>query len=245
MLRRDGTSFVAEVGLSALTDLAGGRTAFVCAVRDITERRRSREELVRSAQTLRRTMEGVIDAMSSAVERRDPYTAGHQRRVARLAVAIAAEMGLDEHTIDGIRLAAGVHDVGKISVPAEILSKPGRLLEGEFSLIKAHPEVGAEILRSIEFSWPIADIVIEHHERLDGTGYPHGLRGSEVRLEPRIIAVADVVEAMASHRPYRPSLGIEAALKEIETYAGLLYDSKVAHVCLRLFRERGFDLDGK
>ncbi len=176
------------------------------------------------------------------VETRDPYTAGHQRRVADLARAIATEMNLPADQIDGIRMAAAIHDLGKISVPAEILSKPTKLTNIEFGLIKTHSQSGYDILKDIDFPWPIARMVLEHHERMNGSGYPNGLTGDNILMESRILAVADVVESMASHRPYRPSLGIEAALEEIEKNKGTLYDNAVADACLRLFREKGYQL---
>ena len=182
--------------------------------------------------------------MVSAVEVRDPYTAGHQVRSADLARAIATEMGLPQEKIDGIRMAGSIHDIGKLSIPAEILSKPTKLTEIEFSLIKEHSRSGYEMLKDVESSWPLAEIVYQHHERMNGTGYPRNLKGDDILMEARILAVSDVVESMASHRPYRPSLGIEVALEEIENNKGTLYDNTVADVCLKLFREKGFQLEG-
>ncbi len=201
---------------------------------------RANEELRLAAERQRRTLEGVIRAVSLTLEMRDPYTAGHQRRAAQLASSIAREMRLLEERIEGLQLAASIHDIGKISVPAEILSKPGKLSEAEFSLVKAHAAVGHDILEPIDFPWPIAEIVRQHHEALDGSGYPQGLRGDQILLEARILTIADVVEAMASHRPYRPALGIDVALDEIAKNSGRLYDAEAASACLRLFRERGF-----
>jgi HD-GYP domain-containing protein (c-di-GMP phosphodiesterase class II) len=183
-----------------------------------------------------------LTAISSTVEMRDPYTAGHQRRVADLAAAIARQMGLEEERAHGIRLASTVHDLGKVHVPAEVLSKPGRLSELEFRFIQVHPQAGHDILKAIEFPWPIAQTVLQHHERLDGSGYPQGARGDAIILEARILAVADVVEAMASHRPYRPSLGLEAAFAEISDKRGVLFDPAVVDACLELFREQGYQL---
>ncbi len=204
--------------------------------RDITRRKESEDQL-------RRALEGVVQAMSVTVEMRDPYTAGHQRRVSRLSVAIAREMGLPEGQIEGIRMAGDIHDIGKIYVPAEILSKPGKLTEIEFTIIKTHPQVGYDILKNVAFPWPIADIVVQHHERLDGHGYPAGLKGDAILLEARIIIVADVVEAMSSHRPYRPSHGIEKALEEIALHKGTRYDPAAVEACTRLFREKNFSLE--
>ena len=182
--------------------------------------------------------------MVSAVEARDPYTSGHQIRSANLARAIGVEMGLPQEKIDGIRMAGSIHDIGKLSIPAEILSKPTRLSEIEFYMIKEHSRRGFEILKDVESPWPLAEIVYQHHERMDGSGYPRHLRGEEILIEARILAVADVVEAMASHRPYRPSLGIDAALNEIEKNGGIFYDGTVVDACLRLFREKGYSLEG-
>jgi putative nucleotidyltransferase with HDIG domain len=207
------------------------------------ERKRGREERARSAEKLIRAMEATIEAMALTVEMRDPYTAGHQRRVTVLAVALAKELALSEAEISGIRVAGIVHDIGKIQIPAEILSKPGRLTELEFSLIKNHPSVGYEILKSVEFPWPVAQIVLQHHERMNGSGYPLGISGNDILLEARILSVADVVEAMASHRPYRPALGIGQALGEIWKNKGILYDSRVVDACFTLFYEKEFSLD--
>jgi PAS domain S-box-containing protein len=209
--------------------------------REITERKKAEEELKQSLVKLQKTLEGTIHALASAVEMRDPYTAGHQRRVTQLACAIAQEMGLPEEQIEGIHMAGQIHDIGKINVPAEILSKPGTLNGLEFGLIKTHPLVGHDILNgSLEFPWPVAQIVLQHHERMDGSGYPQGLSGEEILLEARILAVADVVEAMASHRPYRSARGIDEALEEISRNRGILYDPEVVDACLKLFTEKGF-----
>jgi len=203
---------------------------------DITERKtaeRAQKALTRAA----------IEAIAATSEARDPYTAGHQSRVAALASFIAAALGLDSDTIEGVDLAARIHDVGKIAVPAEILTKATQLSPPEWELIKTHSRVGADIIRGIEFPWPIVTMIEQHHERLDGSGYPDGLRDGEICLGARIIAVADVVEAMASHRPYRPAKGVQAALNEIGSGSGRLYDSAVAEACLRLFREGHHSLD--
>jgi PAS domain S-box-containing protein/putative nucleotidyltransferase with HDIG domain len=196
----------------------------------------------RAEAGLRRSLVATVEAMAATVEARDPYTAGHQRRVAELAAAIAREMGLPAEKVEGIRFGALIHDLGKIQVPAEILSKPTRLTKIEFDLIKQHPQAGYDILKGIDFPWPVAQMVHQHHERLDGSGYPQGLKGDAIALEARVLAVADVVEAMSSHRPYRPGLGIEAALKEIEAKRGVWFDAAAADACLRLFREKGYKL---
>jgi len=209
---------------------------------DITDRKKSEERFQQTLESLRKAVGATVQVMVSAVETRDPYTAGHQFRSADIARAIATEMGLDQDRIEAIRIASSIHDIGKLSIPAEILSKPTKLSEIEFSLIKEHAQRGYEILQNVESSWPLAEIVYQHHERMDGSGYPRKLKGEEILLEARILVVADVVEAMASHRPYRPGLGIDAALEEIESNKGTLYDSAVAAACLRLFREKGFQL---
>ena len=192
---------------------------------------------------LRRAVETTIDVLGVVGESRDPYTAGHQRRVARLAVAIGEEMGLPSLQLDTIRFAAAIHDIGKLSVPGEILSKPTALAPLEMALVRQHPEIGATILRSVETPWPLAEVILQHHERLDGSGYPHGLTGDQICIEARVMAVADVVEAMANHRPYRPALGLDQALQEIESNAGVLYDAASVVACCRVIREQGFRLE--
>lgn len=208
----------------------------------LQERDHAERELRDNVHKLRRAVSGVVQAMARTVEIRDPYTAGHQKQVAGLACAIARELGLSEDNVEGIRVAGIIHDVGKISVPSEILAKPTRLTELEFGIIKTHPEVGYDILKSIEFPWPIAQIVLQHHERMDGSGYLQGLSGEDILLEARILGVADVVEAMASHRPYRAGLGIDKALQEISQNKGILYDSNIVAACIKLFKEKGFKL---
>ena len=193
------------------------------------------EETRRAAAHVRQGLEGTIQAVALTTEMRDPYTAGHQQRVTRLACAIAEKMELGEERVEGLRVAGLLHDVGKVSVPAELLSKPAALTPAEFSLVKTHPQTGYDILKGIGFPWPVADIVLEHHERLDGSGYPRGLRCEAISLEAKILAVADVVEAMVSHRPYRPALGVDKALGELEAGAGTLYDPEVVKACLQLF----------
>lgn len=199
-------------------------------------------ELTQSLDKLRKSFGGAIQAMSLAIEARDPYTSGHQRRTADLARAIAGEMGLPRDIIDGIHMAGMIHDIGKLSVPAEILSKPGKVTAYEYALIKMHPETGYAIIKEIEFPWPIADIIHQHHERMDGSGYPTGLSGDRILVEARIMAVADVVEATASHRPYRPARGIDVALAEISDKSGILYASDAVDACLRVFQRGNFQL---
>lgn len=197
--------------------------------------RRDLERLVeKRTASLQKSLEGIIQAMARTVESKDPYTAGHQRRVADLSVAIAIEMNIPKDQIEGLRMGGMIHDVGKISVPAEILTKPSRLTELEFSLIKTHPRIGYDIIADIEFPWPIAQMVLQHHEKMNGSGYPQGLSGEDILLEARILCVADVTEAMASHRPYRPALGIEKALDEISKNKGIFYDPEVVEALLRL-----------
>jgi putative nucleotidyltransferase with HDIG domain len=198
-------------------------------------------ELQETLNKLRKAIMAIIQAITMTVEVRDPYTAGHQRRVANLARYIATEMGLAKEQIEGIRMAGALHDLGKISVPAEILTKPSQLNTIEFEMIKSHPRVGFDILKEIEFPWPIAQIVYQHHERMDGSGYPLGILGEKILIEARIIAVADAVEAMASHRPYRPALGVNEALKEISLERENSYDSNVVDACMRLFRNKEFE----
>jgi len=204
---------------------------------------RLERKLERSLAAAEQMLDGTVQAISVMGEMRDPYTAGHQRRVADLAVAIGKEMGLPRETIDGLHIAGLLHDVGKIAVPAEILAKPGKISDYEFGIIKTHPVVGRQILKEVQFPWPVADAVVQHHERLDGRGYPAGLKGDAVILEARILAVSDVVEAMSSHRPYRAALGIEKALDEIQRGRGVGYDATVADACMTLFREGRFAFD--
>jgi HD-GYP domain-containing protein (c-di-GMP phosphodiesterase class II) len=206
-------------------------------------RKQGEEQLQYTLEKLRKSMRTTIQVMVSTVEARDPYTSGHQVRAAGLARAIATEMGLSPDKIDGLRMAGSIHDIGKISIPAEILSKPTKLSELEFAMIKEHAQRGYELLKNVESPWPLAEIVHQHHERMDGSGYPRHLKGEKILIEARILTVADVVEAMASHRPYRPGLGIDAALNEIERHRGTFYDDAVAAACLKLFREKGFQFE--
>jgi len=198
------------------------------------------EELAETNRKLKKTVRGVVEAISLTVEKRDIYMAGHQVRVADLARAIGEEMWLPEPGADVIFMAGMVHDIGKICIPAEILSKPGRLSEKEFGLVKSHSQIGYDILRKVEFPWPIADIVLQHHERLDGSGYPNGISGEGILVEARILGVADTVEAMAQHRPHRPTPGLEKAFEELERGKGVLYDPDVVAACMSVFREKGF-----
>ena len=206
-----------------------------------TQGKRTEEALSQSIEKLRRATGFIIDVIAMAVETRDPYMAGHQRRVADLARFIATEMKLSPEIINGIRMAGLIHDLGKISIPAEILGQPRSLIDAEYSLVKTHPEIGYHILKDIDFSRPVALIVYQHHERMNGSGYPQGIRGEEIIPEARILAVADVVEAICTHRPYRPALGIDKALKEVSQHRGVLYDPEAADACIILFREKGYN----
>jgi HD-GYP domain-containing protein (c-di-GMP phosphodiesterase class II) len=217
-----------------------GKEAYLATLRDITERKLAAHKLEQSLEKLNKILAKTINAMSMICETRDPYTAGHQRRVTDLSVAIAREMGWSEDNIKGLQMAGEIHDLGKIYVPAEILSKPSQLSTYEFMLIKNHPQIAYDILKEIEFPWPVAQIVYQHHERMDGSGYPNQLTGEKILPDAKILAVADVVEAMSSHRPYRPALGIEKALEEIFINSGKLYDPEIVEICLDLFREKKF-----
>jgi PAS domain S-box-containing protein len=216
----------------------------VLSFRDITARVRAEEELRQSFEKLQRTLEGTITALSVITEERDPFTAGHHQRVTRLACAMAEEMGLPEERIEGIHVAGTIHDIGKINVPTEILRKPSPLSDIEFAMMKTHPQVGHDLLKAVEFPWPVAPVVLQHHERMDGSGYPKGLAGRSILLEARILGVADVVEAMTSCRSYRSALGVDKALEEILRNKGTLYDPRAVDACLRLFAEKGFTFDG-
>ncbi len=224
-----------------LRELADDLAYGIITLRIRAERDRIAHEREQLSDVLQQSLEQTVRAIADTVEMRDRYTAGHQRRVGELAVAIAWEMGLSQEKILGIHLAAIVHDVGKIRIPAEILSRPGRLGDIEFQLIQTHPQAGYDILKDVNFPWPIAEIVWQHHEKLDGSGYPQGLKGEDILLEARIMAVADIVEAMSAHRPYRPALGIGAALRAIEQGRGSLYDPAVVDACMKLFREGRFE----
>ncbi len=243
LLTKSGLPLPIEGTLAPIRDDKGIPMGGVLVFRDITERQRAEADLKASLEKFRRALDATIQAMGLTIEMRDPYTAGHQRRVSKLSCAIAQEMGISPNQIDGLRMAGDIHDIGKIYIPAEILSKPGQLTDIEFTIIKTHPQVGFDILKAIDFPWPIAQIVLQHHERLNGSGYPAGLKGNEILLEARILLVADVVEAMSSHRPYRPAHGIERALGEIQTQSGQLYDPAVVEACVHLFRDKGFVLD--
>jgi PAS domain S-box-containing protein/putative nucleotidyltransferase with HDIG domain len=243
LIRKDGSLVPVEVKYTFLHDAQGRPVEVLAIARDISERKQAQEEAKQSIERLVRAMEHAIQAMTIVVEMRDPHTAGHQQRATQLACAIAKQMGLSKEQISGLRLAGLIHDIGKVRVPAEILMNPDGLSEPEFMMIKAHPVLGYEILRTIDFPWPVAQIVLQHHERMDGSGYPSGLSGEDIIIEARILAVADVVDAMASHRPYRAALGIDKALEEISQNKGVLYDSRAVDACLTLFRDKKFEFE--
>lgn len=208
--------------------------------RDITERKKTQKNLEKSYINLQKTLNDIIDTLASIVETKDPYTSGHQKRVAALAVFIAKELGLDKDKIEAIHTAAMIHDIGKINIPASILVRPGKISDIEYDMIKTHPQLGYDMIKRIEFTWPIAKIILQHHEKLDGSGYPNGLKDKDILLEAKILAVADIVEAMSSHRPYRPALGIKQALKEIKKGKGKLYDAEVVKACVKIITKKGF-----
>ena len=226
--RADGSELWVNVSASPILDEDGRFDGSLAMVADMSEQRDAEGRL-------REALTGTVAAMGVLVEMRDPYTAGHERRTADLVVAIGRELGLSEGEVETLALTARMHDIGQIAVPAEILTRPGRLTDNEFTLIKAHPQVAHDILAPIDFGRPVAEVILQHHERLDGSGYPRGLRGEELLLEARVLAVADVVEAMSSHRPYRPALGVEAALAEVSAGAGRLYDAQVVAACEKVF----------
>jgi PAS domain S-box-containing protein/putative nucleotidyltransferase with HDIG domain len=240
LLNKDGSERLFNMSGAPNLDADGNVIGAVGTFKDITELKRSEAELQISFNKLKSAMSSTIDAISIIVESRDPYTAGHQRRVASLACAIAEELKMSEDRIDKIRMGGLIHDIGKIYIPAEILTKPGRLSKIEFEMMKSHPTVGYKILKTVDFIPPIAQIVYQHHERMDGSGYPLGISGEDILMESRIIAVADSVEAMASHRPYRPALGIEKALEMILNEKGKSYDSQIVDACVALFKNRDF-----
>jgi PAS domain S-box-containing protein/putative nucleotidyltransferase with HDIG domain len=240
----DGTPRIVATHKAAFSDVVGAPAGIVGVDLDMTAIHKAEQELAASAVQLRLTLKAAVAALGATAEMRDPYTAGHQRRVAELACAIAAKLGWAEERIETLRTAALLHDIGKIVVPAEILSKPGRLSDTEMHLIRQHPGAGADAVAEIDFEGNVAEVIRQHHERLDGSGYPDGLRGTEVRPESRIVAVADVVEAMITHRPYRPALPVDEALAEIAEGAGSRYDADACAACISLFREDGFTITG-
>jgi PAS domain S-box-containing protein len=239
-VRRDGAMI--DIGVHGTRATHDGRPAIIGLVQDISEKKRAEEQIQRYVAQLETAFMSTVEVATTLSEMRDPYTAGHERRVGKIAAAIGAELGFDERRIEGLRVAGYLHDIGKITIPAEILSKPGKLNQVEYELIKTHPQSSYDVLKDVAFPWPVAEVALQHHERMNGSGYPRGLEGEAILLEARIMAVADVIEAMSSHRPYRAGLGIEAALAEIERGRGSAYDAEVADACLKLFRERHYDL---
>ncbi len=240
IIRPDGTvRFVYEEG-KINCDSSGKAISLIATIKDITERKLAQQKELDNAKLIHKMMLETIQVLSATIEKRDPYVTGHQQRVADLSMAIAEKMGLKVSVVEGIKLGALIHDIGKIYIPAEILSRPGKLTDIEFELIKTHAQVGLDIIKNVKFTQPIAKMILQHHERLDGSGYPNGLKEKEIILEAKIIAVADVVEAMASHRPYRASLGINIALEEIKQGSGSKYDAEVVQYCVSLFNEGGY-----
>ena len=236
----DGTYVRIRMTIAPLT--GRGSRRHLCMIEDITDQERAEARAQQYLKQLETAFMRTVEVAMTLGEMRDPYTAGHEKRVAEIAVAIGAELGLDADRIEGLRVAGYLHDVGKITIPSDILSKPGRLSPAEMALIRTHAASGYEVLKDVGFPWPVAQVALQHHERMDGSGYPNGLKGDAIVLEARITAVADVIEAMASHRPYRAALGIDKALEEIEHGRGAAYDAQVADACLRLFREKRYKL---
>jgi PAS domain S-box-containing protein/putative nucleotidyltransferase with HDIG domain len=232
--RKDGT--IRDVEISAQVLELNGQMMLFDSARDITEKKRAERQILDQVEQLKTAVMSTVEVATVLNEMRDPYTAGHERRVAAIAAAIGAHLGLDENRQEGLRVAGYLHDVGKIIVPSEILSKPGKLSAIEFQLIQGHAQAGYDVLKNVKFPWPVAEVALQHHERMDGSGYPQGLKGEAILLEARIMAVADVVEAMSSRRPYREGLGIDKALAEIERGRGTLFEAAAVDACLKLFR---------
>jgi len=237
-LRKDGSTFI--VGVQGTFAEYEGKPAVIGILQDITDRVAAEKREQQYAAQLENALLGTVNAVSNMLLYRDPYTAGHEKRVGHLSASIATTMGLAPQAVKALELIGSIHDVGKIAVPAEILAKPAKLSLAEFELVKEHSKVGHDLLQEVKFPWPVAKTILEHHERLDGSGYPRGLQGEAISLTARIVAVADVVEAMASHRPYRPALGIDAALSEIERGKGTLYDAQATAACMDLFLNKKY-----
>ena len=240
-LRSDGEGVTCLISSTERLASDGTVREYQMIVKDITRQKHDQQKLEKTLEMLRGNLNGVIRLVAQVVEKRDPYTAGHQRRVTELARTIAQQMNLPGSQIDAIRMAGSIHDVGKISIPAEILNKPGHLSEIEMSILRSHSRIGYDILKEIDWPYPVPEIVFQHHERMDGSGYPQGLSGQDILTEARILGVADVVESMNSFRPYRPALGIQKAHEEISKNSGILYDADVVDACLKVFREKGFE----
>jgi PAS domain S-box-containing protein len=241
IIRKDKIERAVEISISLIRSPSGTPTGFRGILRDVTDRYRAMD-LEENFKMIRKALGQTVHALSLVLEVRDPYTAGHHRRVSDLARSIATQMNFPTHRIDGIRIAGSIHDIGKISIPSEILSKPGSLTEIEFKLVKQHSQMGYDILKNIDFPWPVALAVYQHHERLNGSGYPLGIKDKEIIMEAKILAVSDVVEAMANLRPYRRAIGIEPALEEINKNRNILYDADVVDNCIILFHEKGYQL---
>jgi len=241
-LKTNGKSIPVDFTSTPLWMENGKLKGAVLVIRDITQQVEYDKKIQESMEILSRAMHGTIEAITKTVETRDPYTAGHQKNVADIATEIAKYMGFKRDVIEGVKLAGQIHDLGKIGIPAEILNKPGRINEIEFALIKTHSQIGYDILKNIDFPWPIADIVLQHHEKINGSGYPNGITGENILVEAKIIAVADVLEAMASHRPYRAALGLDAAFNELERHKGILFDVDIVEACIIIFKDKGFKL---
>jgi len=241
-LKTNGKSIPVDFTSTPLWMENGKLKGAVLVIRDITQQVEYDKKIQESMEILSRAMHGTVDVITKTVESRDPYTAGHQKNVADIATEIAKFMGLKRDVVEGVKLAGQIHDLGKIGIPAEILNKPGRISEIEFALIKTHSQIGYDILKNIDFPWPVADIVLQHHEKINGSGYPNGLKGEEILIEAKIIAVADVLEAMASHRPYRAALGLEVAFAELEKHKGTLFDEEIVEACILIFKDKGFRL---
>ena len=231
-----------DIGAQGARAMRSGRPAIIGLMQDISDKKRAEEQDRRYKEQLQNAFMQTVVVATTLVEMRDPYTAGHERRVANIAVTIGSELGLDERRLEGLRVAGYLHDIGKITVPTDILAKPGKLSAAEMELIQGHAQAGYDVLKGVEFPWPVAQMVLQHHERMDGSGYPQRLKGDQITFEARILAVADVLEAMASHRPYRPGLGIDRALAEVERGKGTLYDLAVAEACLHLYRDKGVSI---
>ena len=238
--RKDGTILDVEVSGQRLE--LSGQTLLYLSARDVTEKKRADRQILDQIEQLKSSVMSTVEVATVLNEMRDPYTAGHERRVAAIAAAIGAHLGFDENRQEGLRVAGHLHDVGKVIAPSEILSKPGKLGALEYQMIQGHAQAGFDVLKNVKFPWPVAEVALQHHERMDGGGYPQGLKGEAILLEARIMAVADVVEAMSSHRPYRSGLGIDEALAEVEGGGGTKYDRTVVEACLTLFREKGYSI---
>jgi len=243
LISRKGDETQIEYRIAPIVEENNKVVGSAVAITDITWRKKAEDELRDSWNKLKNAMDGTVQAMAFTIEQRDPYTAGHQRRVTKLALAIAVRLNFEKDRMDGLRMAGELHDIGKIYVPAEILSKPGKITEVEYNIIKTHPKVGYDILKTIEFPWPVHEFVLQHHERLDGSGYPEGLKEEAIHTEAKILAVADVIEAMSTHRPYRPALSLDSAINEIKKNRGTLYDPQIVDACIEALHSKDFSFE--